>query len=183
MQHLHGAVFHLVPDDTEILEIAHHVGGVLGQHAHQFGHVLEMSSADGVEVVAGWRIGARNGGLHAALGHHGVGVAHAQLGGDQRLDAIARRGDRGPAASAAAADDEKIGFVVGLRQMDVHQLGLDHRMSFQDLGHLAGELLAAVGADADGALGARCEIRMVLGQHILPLSGVHRRINGLTAQG
>ena len=73
-------------------------GRVLGQHAHQFRLVLEMAAADGVEVMARRRIGARDGGLHAAFGHHGVGVAHAQLGGDQRLDAVARGRDGRPAA-------------------------------------------------------------------------------------
>ena len=56
-------------------------------------------------------------------------------------------------------------------------------MRFQDVGHLGGQLLAAVGADADGALGAGREVGMVLGQHILALVGVHRRVDGLAAQG
>ena len=56
-------------------------------------------------------------------------------------------------------------------------------MGFQDVGHLGGEFLAAVGADADGALGSGREVGMVFGEHVLALFRVHWRIDGLAAQG
>ena len=182
MQHLHAAIGHLVPDDAEVFEFANHFGGVLGQNAHERRVVVEMAAAHGVEIMARWRIRARNGGLHSAFGHHGIGVAHAQLGGDQRLHAFARGRDGGPASGAAAADDEKVGLIVGLGQKCARQLRADHGVRFQDGGHLGGQLLAPVRADADGALGSRRIVGMVFREDILPLFRVHRRIDGLPAE-
>ena len=182
MQHLHAAIGHLVPYDAEVFEFANHFGGVLGQNAHERRVVVEMAAAHGVETMARGRIRARNRGLHSAFRHHGVGVAHAQLGGDQRLHALARGCDGRPAARAAAADDEKVGLIVGLGQKRARQLRAEHGVRFQDGGHFRGQLLAPVRPDANGALGSRRIVGVVFREHILPLFRVHRRIDGLPAE-
>ncbi len=182
MQHLHAAIGHLVPHDAEVFEFAHHFGGVLRQNPHQRRVVVEMAAAHGVEIMARRRIGARHGGLHAAFGHHGVGVAHAQLGGDERFHALARGGDGSPAARAAAADDEQVGLIVGLDQKRVRQLRAKHGVRFEDRGHFGGQLLAPVRADADSALGALRIVRVIFRKHILALFRIHRREDGLIAE-
>ena len=125
------------------------VGRVLGEHAHQFRLVLEVAAADGIEVMAGRRIGAAT--PPPACRPRDIMVLASPM---RSLVAIidltpfAHRDHRGPAAGAAAADDQQVGFVVGLAQMDVHQLAARPGMGFEHVGHLGGQLLARVGADA-----------------------------------
>ena len=57
--------------------------------------------------------------LNAALGHHRVRVAHAELGHDHDLCARVVGLDGRGAARAAAADDQHVGVIVGLGQVDV----------------------------------------------------------------
>ncbi len=56
--------------------------------------------------------------LDAALRHHGVGVADAQLGHDHDLRARFVRLDRRRSARAAAADDEHVDVIVPVGEVD-----------------------------------------------------------------
>ncbi len=60
------------------------------QRPRQLRHVLEVAAAHHVEVVPLGRIVRLVRGLDAALRHHRVGVADAQLGDDEHLRARAR---------------------------------------------------------------------------------------------
>ena len=62
--------------------------------------VLEMQL--GTVVLADCR-------LDAAFSHHGVAVAHAQLGRQDDLHALLRSRERGRASAPAAADDQHVG--------------------------------------------------------------------------
>ena len=71
------------------------LGASLARVATRLGHVGEVPAAHDVEVViVGGVLATLGGGLDAALGHHGVGVAVAQLGGDH---------DRAPCSWASSA--------------------------------------------------------------------------------
>ena len=79
----------------------------------------KMAAAIGVEEVLRGGVVRLVRRLNAALGHHRVRVAHAELRHEQDLCARIVSLDGRGAARAAAADDEHVGLIVGLRQVDV----------------------------------------------------------------
>ena len=79
----------------------------------------KMTAAVGVEEVLCGGVVGLVGGLNAALGHHGVRVAHAELGDDQNLCTRVVGLDRRRRACAAAADDQNVGLIVRVGQINV----------------------------------------------------------------
>ena len=106
----------------------------------------KMAAAVGVEEMLGRGVVGLVGGLDAALGHHGVGVAHAELRDDHDLRTGLVSLDGGRAACAAAADDENVRLVIGLREVKL--LVQDARFTLEQVGQLQRDLLALVGAEA-----------------------------------
>ena len=73
-----------------------------------------MSAAEGVQEMPLGGVVLLVGRLDAALRHHGVGVADAQLGGDHHVcAALVSLNGRG-SARAAAANDQHVHVVVNL---------------------------------------------------------------------
>lgn len=106
----------------------------------------KMAAAVGVEEVLGRGIVRLVGSLNAALGHHGVRVAHAELRDDHDLYTSLVGFNGCGAACAAAADDENVRLIVGLRQIKC--LVQDARFTLQQLRQLQRDLLALIGAEA-----------------------------------
>ena len=141
-----------------------------------------MAAADGIQVVARRRIGARYGGLHAALRHHRIGITHAQLGGDDRAyPVLFHRDQRGVATGATAADDQQVGLEV--RFVEIHLIAAQPGVRLQQVRHLGGQRLVPVGADAHRAAGAALEIGVKALQHSTAFLSVHRRIDGIRLAG
>ena len=86
----------------------------MGEGRHQIALIGEVAAADGIEIVVVGRIAFLGRALDAALGHDGVGVAVAQLGGDDDLAAALRRHDRSRGAGPAAAEDQDVGVEIDL---------------------------------------------------------------------
>ena len=105
-----------------------------------------MAAAVGVEEVLGRGVVRLVGSLNAALGHHGVRVAHAELRDDHDLRARIIGLNGCGAACAAAADDENVRLIIGLRQIKC--LVQDTRFALQQLRQLQRDLLALIGAEA-----------------------------------
>ncbi len=122
MQRLHGTVFFLVPDHAHVLKPSDHLGTVFGQGADQFRLVGEMAAADGVQIMDGWGILRRDGRLHTALRHHRICVAKPQFRYDKRFYALFHGGNRGPAPGPAAADNQKVGFVMRIVEINLFRL-------------------------------------------------------------
>src|SRR4030067_894198 len=55
--------------------------------------VVEWTASHGVEIMPGGRVLRGNGRLHPALGHHRIGIAHPELGGDDALGAVLHGAD------------------------------------------------------------------------------------------
>ena len=106
----------------------------------------KMTAAVGVEEVLGRGIVRLVGSLNAALGHHGVRVAHAELRDDHDLRARIIGLNGCGAACAAAADDENVRLIIGLRQIKL--LVQDARFTLQQFRQFQRNLLALVGAEA-----------------------------------
>ena len=106
----------------------------------------KMTAAVGVEEVLGRGVVRLVGSLNAALGHHGVRVAHAELRDDHDLRARIIGLNGCGAACTAAADDENVRLIVGLRQIKC--LVQDTRFALQQLRQLQRDLLALIGAEA-----------------------------------
>ena len=95
-----------------------------------------------------------HGSLDAAFGHDGIAVAQTQLGREDHLRALLRRGERRGAAAAAAADDQHVGG----RELRAGEVDIvDQRIALQLARDLRLTGLAAV--DADGERDARVRIR------------------------
>ena len=116
------------------------VGCVFDQGLGQLGHVGEVAAAHNVQVVVVGRVllalGRR---LDAALGHHGVGVAVAQLGGEDHLRALLLGQQRGRRSGTAAADDQHVGLVGRRRQIDLVRRHAAAR--FDQVGEFVGDLV------------------------------------------
>ena len=110
----------------------------------QAGRFLAQEHPVEADVV----IGAPDSGLDAALGHHGVGVAHAQLGDDHHGGSVVVGLNGCRSARSAAADDENVGCIVrpGKVNADPFQTGL----SLQQFCQFQGNLFALVGAGQQG---------------------------------
>ena len=113
------------------------IGGFHDQTAQQLRPGGKMSSAERIQIVAHRAVVLLVRGLNTALGHHGVGVAHAQLGGDQHpgpgLFGLQRRGAAGP----AGADNQHIRLIIGLSpfQGNPQQPGIGLQQISQFLWH------------------------------------------------
>ena len=115
----HRAVGLLVEHAAQALQPLDDAGRVAHQRLDQVGVVAEVAAADDVQVVLGRRVGLLVGGLDAALGHHGVGVAVAQLGDHQHLGAVLAGQQRRRRPRPAAADDQHVGVVIDLLQVEL----------------------------------------------------------------
>ena len=97
--------------------------------------------------------------LDAALGHHGVGVADAQLGHDHHIcpGLVGLDGCRG--SGPAAADDQHIHVIVDLVQVDVPIQ--QAAVGVQQVGQLTGGLLALIRPDFDLLEAVRAIVGMI----------------------
>jgi hypothetical protein len=166
VQRLQAPVLELVEVAAQVEQPLDHVRRLGHQGLDEGGLVLEMPAADHVEVVdAGRVLVALGGGLDAALGHHGVGVAVAELGGQDHLGALLLGEQGGRAAGAAAADDEHVRLVLDLGQVDLR--GVDAALRLEQVHHLVGDVVALGRAHLDLAapfvLGVGMELFQDLG--------------------
>ena len=130
-----------------------------------------MTAAEGVDKVDRGRIVRLVRRLNAALGHHRVRVAHAELRDDHGLcaDIVGLNGRR--SARAAAADDEHVDVIAHVAQVDV--ACLDAAVRLEHLGQLVRHLLALVRADAQGRKFALFVIGMIGRKQPILLVGRH----------
>ena len=103
------------------------------------------------------RVFRRNRHLHAALGHHAVGIAEAELRGQDDFGALAVRVQRSRAPGPASADDEHIRHVGG-SQVEVVRNGA---IAFEQSGQFHDRLLAGVGTESDRSVCALAVIGMI----------------------
>ena len=142
----HGAVGRLVKFDAKTRKPLDGLRRVHDELAEKILLRGKMPAAVGVKEVLRGRIVRLVGGLNAALRHHGVGVARAELRDEQDLRACLVRLNGRRAACAAAADDEHVRIVVRLGQARklLSQTGAPLQQRCQLQRHLA----ALVRADA-----------------------------------
>jgi len=88
MDGLHRAVGLFVEHATQALQPVDDPRRIAHQGFHQIGHVGKTTAADGVQIMDRRGVEGLVGGLDTPLGHHGVGVAVAQFGGQQHLGAV-----------------------------------------------------------------------------------------------
>ena len=81
----HRAIGVFIEHRAQRFEPGDHTGRVHHQGFDQLGMVGERPAAHHIQVVDGRRVVFFIGGLDAALGHHRIGVAEAQLGGQQDI--------------------------------------------------------------------------------------------------
>ena len=105
-----------------------------------------MAAAESIQVVDSGGIVFLVGSLDTALGHHGVGIAHAQLGDDHYLGAGVVSLDSGRGTGTATTDNQHVGVVIDLGQIDIG--GIDTAICLQQRGQLGGDFTAFVGADS-----------------------------------
>ena len=144
----HGAVGSLVELHAQIAEPADGVRGLVDQLVQQVLLGGKVTAAVGIEKMLSGAVAGLVGGLDAALGHHGVGIAHAQLGDDHHGGSVVVGLNGCRSACAAAADDENVGGIVrpGKVNADPFQTGL----ALQKLRQFQGNLFALVGAGQQG---------------------------------
>ncbi len=123
-----------------------------------------MAAADSIQVMPGGGVLRLDGCLHATLGHHGVGITHAELGRDYGFGTVLHGDDGRRTASAASADDEDVGFKIGFAQIE--QFRFDPGVALQHIGDFGGEQLTLVGADVDLTAGLRLVVWVELVQNI-----------------
>ena len=144
----HGAVLGLIKFHAQFIEPFDRAGRIVYQLLHQFGAIAEVAAAHYVQIVLRGGIAGLIRRLNAALRHHGVGVANAQLGHDHHVRARFIGFDRRGGARAAAADDQHIHIVIDLIQIDMHIQNA--ASAFQHFVQLDGRFFALVAAHADG---------------------------------
>ena len=145
---LEPAVLVLGEHGPQLLQPGQDLGRLEDQRLDQLGVVLEMAAAHGVQimVVGGVLLGLGRR-LDAALGHHGVGVAHAQLGGDDDLGPVLLGQERRGRARSAAADDQDVGLII--HAGEVQGVRVDPALGMQQADHLVGDPVTLVRADED----------------------------------
>ncbi len=146
----HRMIEVLVKHHAQVFQPLDHQRGIQYQRLHQIGVVGKVTAADHIQIVNGRRVFSAIGGLDAALGHHGVGVAKAQLRHQSHFGAVIG-GQNGCAGSGpATADDEDIGINFRLAEV---KAGLDERASFHHIGQFMRHAHALVGTNFDWAHG------------------------------
>ena len=147
----HGAVGCLVEFHTKLRQP---LDGLRRVHDELVKKILlrgEVAAAVGIQKMLRRGIVRLICRLNAALGHHGVGVAHAELRDEQHLCTRFLRLDGRRAAGAAAADDEHVRVIVRIRQ--IGQLFFDAGLSLEQRRQLQRNLAALARADAE-----RCKL-------------------------
>ena len=142
----HGAVGRFVKFHTEPGQPLNSLRRVHDEFIQKILLRSKMAAAVGVKEVLGRGVVRLVGSLNAALGHHGVRVAHAKLRDDHDLYTSLVGFNGCGAACAAAADDENIRLIIGLRQIKL--LMQDARFTLQQFRQFQRNLLALVGAEA-----------------------------------
>ena len=167
----HVALGVLVKLYAQFVQPLYGAGAVVDQLLYQLGYIGVVTAAHYVQIVLGGRIAGLVGGLYAALGHHGVGVAYAQLGHYHHVRAgvVGLYGRRG--TGSAAAYHQHVHVVVHLVQVDL-QLG-EPALALQEPEQLAGALFAGVGAHLDGLKAVLAIVGMVRLEQRVLLVRVH----------
>ena len=114
----HGSVGGLVEFYTQFTQPADSLGRLVDQFVKKVLLRREMTAAESIQEVLGRGVAGLVGSLDAAFGHHGVGIADAKLGHDHDPGAVVVCFDGSRSAGSAAADDQHIGLVVGMLQID-----------------------------------------------------------------
>ena len=141
----HRAVRRLVKFHAKLVQPENGVRSLGDELDEQLGLRGEVSAAERVEIVdrrAVVRLVRR---LNAALRHHGVGVADAQLGDDEHALAVLLRFERRRDPRAAAPDDEDVAVVIDPGEVDVRRR--DPRTALEDRRELVRNGIAPVRAD------------------------------------
>ena len=141
----HSAVLVLVELHAQVVQPLDGFGSLGDQTVKQFGLCSKMAAAESVQIVDSGRIVGLVGCLDAALCHHGVGVAQAELSDDHNLGTGIVSLDGCGSTGSAAADDEDIGVIIGVLQINF--IGVHPGLGLQEGGKLGRNLLALVGAD------------------------------------
>ena len=142
----HGAVRRFVKLHSQIGQPADGLGRFRDQLVKQILLGGKMPAAVSVQKMLGRRIVGLVGSLDAAFRHHGIGIAHPQLGHQQHLGAVFMGLDGCRAARAAAADDQHIGIIV--RVLQIHRRIPQPGLALQQGSQFGGHLVAFVGAEA-----------------------------------
>ena len=167
----HGAVGSLVEFHAQLTEPADGLGGLGDQFIEQILLGRKVAAAEGIQKVLGRAVVGLVGGLDAALGHHGVGVTHAQLGDHHDVGAAVVGLDGCRSAGAAAADDQHIHVIVGVLQIDGQIT--DAGMGLQQCSQLHRHLVAFVGAHLQVGELLLTVVGMIGGQQLFLLLGRH----------
>ena len=116
---LEASVLVLGEHRPQFFQPGHDLGRLDDQRFDELGVVLEVAAAHDVQVVVigGVLLGLGRG-LDAALGHHRVGVADAELGGDEDAGPVLPGQEGRRRARATAADDEDVGLVIDVTEVD-----------------------------------------------------------------
>ena len=145
---LEASVLVLGEHRPQFFQPGHDLGRLDDQRFDELGVVLEVPAAHGVQVVVIGRVLLGLGrGLDAALGHHRVGVADAELRGHEDAGPVLPGQEGRRRARATGADDEDVGLVVDVTEVD--RVGVQAALGMEDLDHLLGDAVALVGADQD----------------------------------
>ena len=108
------AVLGPVEQGAPVLELADPVGRLLGVqlgHAPVVEHLAAAHGVAEVDLPAVLVVDVAQGRGHAALGHHGVGLAQQRLAHQRGAQALGPGLDGGPQPGAAGADDDDVELV------------------------------------------------------------------------
>ena len=159
-----GAVCLAVEVDAKGREPVNDEGSFRDQHFHQFLHVGATATDDGVHIVYGRGILGVCGSTYATLGHDGIGIAHAQLGGKEDARACSACREGSGKARTATAYDQNVGIVVYLVEIDVRRSD-SARCLYLALHFLRGQI-ADIGSHLERNLDLRIEVRMKILQQL-----------------
>ena len=163
----HCAVGVLVVHHPQLLVPLDHQGSVHDQGLDELRLVGEVAAAHDVQVMNGRRVLGFAGSLDAALGHHGVRVPEAQLGGQEGLRTRLGGHHRGGRTRTAATDDQHIHVPIDL--LEVHVPGLDRRVGLQHVSELVVRGVPLVGSDQYVPLLLILEVGVIVSQDLVPL--------------
>ena len=141
----HGAVGFLIELNAQVIQPLDCFRSLGNQLIDQFLFCCEMSAAESVEEVLSRGVTGFISSLDTALSHHGVGVAHSQLGDDHGFCTVVVCLDCSGSTGSAAADDQDIDIVVRVGEVDL--IGVDAGVRLEDSSQFQRDLVALIGAD------------------------------------
>ena len=174
--HMEVAVPIAIEQDAQAQEPFRNRRTFLHHHLEQLMVVLHVAALQRVHEVGDGRVFRRDRNLHAALGHHAVGVAEAKLGCQHDLGACRMGMERRSAAGSAAAHDQHIGRVVRRQIESV----CDGTVALQQGCQLDRRFVPHIGTEPERTKGALPKIWVILMDQLVAI-GRRKLEKGLLA--